>query len=145
MSIWRCCDLDYGLLTVISHLPAGQERDELVERCRELLDFEMSMVPKVMDDDETRSHGPIYDFDQWVFELAARVLCLDVAPGIRPILAAGFGAWVAGHDWIEDFLGQFFRIGLAEGMDPNRVASVWKEMIVLARQSPAWAARKDRN
>ncbi len=138
--------LGFSFLTVVSHLPAGQERDELVERCRELLDFEVSMVPKVTDDDETRSRGPIYDFDQWVFELTARVLCLDVAPEIqeqfwRPLLERG----VAGHDWIEDFLRQFFRIGLAEGVDPSRVASVWKEMIAFARQSPEWAARKDRN
>jgi hypothetical protein len=138
--------LGFSYLGVVDGTSAGRERDEMVERCRELLEFELSMVPKVLDDDDIRSHGPIYDFDQWVFELATRVMCSDVTHQVserfwRPTLERG----LTGHDWVQDFLLQFFRIGLGPGANRSQVASVWKEMIAAASELPEWAPRQERN
>lgn len=138
--------LGFAFLGLVGEIPPGTERDDMLRQCEEFLEFELSMVPKVLGDRETRSHGPIYEFDQWLFQVLSEVLCADISPSVaegfwRPILATGMVA----QDWIEAFLMEFFRTGLGQGTDRNRFARIWKQMIAYAFTSPAWGAKRDHN
>ncbi|MBZ5501471.1 MAG: ABC transporter ATP-binding protein [Acidobacteriia bacterium] len=138
--------LSFAFLGPAIETASGAERNDILRWCGEFLDFELSMMPKVMDENADRSHGPIYDFDRWVFQIAAHVICTDLSREKaerfwRPILEQG----VVAEEWVEGFLIEFFRVGLSEGVSQDRFARVWKEMVEFANGSTVWATKGGRN
>jgi hypothetical protein len=132
----------FGFLAELAVVATEAERSELIARCRELLEFEFSMIPEIATGDvDVDVQGPLYEFDYWVFELIAKVMIsgISLADAKRfwePILELP----VAAHDWVRAFLEIWFRVGLAGNM--TNFEAIWSEMIRHMLDSQTWSPER---
>ena len=136
IEVLRC---GFGFLAEMTEVASPAERPELVARCKELLDFALSMIPKVSKEDvDVDIEGPLHDFDHWVFERMVHVMLGGVS------LAEARDFWepilklpVAAHEWVRAFFEEWFRLGLAS--NAKNFDAIWSEMIAYMLDSDVWS------
>jgi Transcriptional regulator, AbiEi antitoxin len=131
-----------GFLAEMTERADESERSEVTRRNRELLEFELGTVPEIPQEDvDVEIHGSLYEFDIWAFERAVQAMMKLTPSEARQFWKPILRLPVPAHEWIREFLVQWFRLGLISGS--STFQAIWSEMISYILDSPTWTpARK---
>jgi len=127
-----------GFLVEMTETQDTMARAEAVARCQELLQFELSMLPRLPQEDiNIELRGTLHDFDLWVFTRVVQAILSGISPEeARPLWQPILSLPVAAHDWVRQFFVEWFRIGLQ--LKPPTFEPIWREMISYILASPMW-------
>jgi len=129
----------YGFLDEISSLSSRSTRPGLTDIASELLELELSMLPKLTNQDvRAEVRGPLMEFDLWVFGHIVRAILnanspLEARRYWEPVLELPPGA----HEWVRQFFTEWFRVGLEAG--DSTFETTWKAMVSHVLSSEVWS------
>src|SRR6266850_4314957 len=131
-----------GFLAEMTESAEGAERSEVTRRSCELLEFELGTVPEIPQEDvDIEIHGSLYEFDIWAFERAVQAMMKLTPSEARQFWKPILRLPVPAHEWIREFLVQWFRFGLTSGS--STFQPIWSEMTSYILDSLTWTpARK---
>jgi len=70
----------FRFLAEMTEVAKPAERPEVIARCKELLEFALSLIPDVPKGDvDVDIEGPLYDFDYWVFQRIVHVMLSGIS------------------------------------------------------------------
>jgi hypothetical protein len=133
----------FGFLPAMMREPIPDDTERLAGYMRELFDLEMRTLPSPSPDaDHCEIDGTPFHFDAWLMqqlaEFTAHAESLDTARAFyRPILALG----PAARYWVETFLQNWIRVGLAVAADQSAFVCTWQDMVEYATSLPSWRPR----
>jgi hypothetical protein len=127
----------FGWLDV-RHTTSPSERSVWVELIRRCLSIVLGGLPQAAPQTQ-KIEGLPNDFDDWVFQLVARVVprltANEHSQGLwQSILDRGAVA----HQWVERFFWHWFTDGLRAAPDATSFVRIWSSMIRYALGSQAW-------
>lgn len=131
-----------GFLAEMTYAAKTSERADVLASGSELLEFELSMIPKMsLEDVDIDLEGTLYEFDIWAFERVVQIMLSGVS------LAEARGLWkpildlpIAAHQWVREFFVEWFRLGLASGADTFQ--PIWEEMVSYVLDSTTWSPNR---
>ena len=79
------------------------------------------------------------DFDDWVFQLAARAIpCLNANEQPEALWQSILERGASAHEWVERFFWHWFTDGLRASPSAAEFVELWSAMIAYALESLAW-------
>ncbi len=133
----------YSWLPKLGDARSPEERSAWIAFWEYARGVSLQVATASLDEEEGRDSTP-YDFDDWVIGHIA-YLVLQLKPEEereafwKPFLELGTKA----HYWVERFVSQWLRVGLAGDRIPQGFASEWRKMIEFARSLPLWTTDSD--
>lgn len=82
--------------------------------------------------------GPPYPFEHTALALLARVTLDATLDEARPIWQPILAASASAHYWVENFLGELWRVALAPETAPQAFPALIKEMFAFAEDAESW-------
>jgi hypothetical protein len=127
-----------GMGFLIEMTADASHRAEVLDRVKELLRFELSMLPEIPEGDvNVEVEGPRYEFDGWVFGRTVQLLLSGITPEeARSLWEPILDLPVAAHEWVKGFFTEWFHLGLA--LEGSSFPRIWEEMVNYVLDSPQW-------
>lgn len=120
----------------------ASQRPQALARVRELLRFELGMLPEMPEGDvDAEVEGPGYEFDTWVFGRVTQLLLSGItSEEARSLWKPILDLPVAAHEWVRGFFTEWFHLGLA--LKSSEFARIWAEMVTYVLDLPAWVPER---
>jgi hypothetical protein len=131
----------FGFLIEMTDSDVESGKQEVFSRGKELLKFELGLIPKIPAGDiDIEVRGTLYEFDMWAFERVVQIMLSGISTSeARELWQLVLDLPVAAHEWVREFLVQWFRLGLAS--HAGSFEAIWKEMVAHILDSPIWSPR----
>jgi len=133
----------FASLPLLSQAHNNEERRELIEFWKGLLDYEIKMIHEMLDEEDETDKTPDV-WDNWILRRIA-LLVLELRETEKPndfwIPILEFGPGASGL--VESFFENLFEIALTHRKNYPYFVNLWKAMIAYCCDSPKWKYSSD--